>query len=169
MSELSRGRALRLVWTIAAAVLVLDQGSKWIAVHTLEGKGTVDVLGGLFHLQLYRNFAGPGGSFEGHTVLISVFTLVAIAGLAILATQVRTTSAAIALGLLLGGGLGNGMDRMLRDSGPFHGGVVDWLKPTLDGGSMNLADLSLNLAIAVFLVGTALEWWRGRQRPAAAG
>lgn len=169
MSELSRGRALRLVATIAAAVLVLDQASKWIAVQALEGKGRVDVLGGLLHFELYRNFAGPGNSFAGHTVLISVFTLVAIAGLAALATQVRTTSAAVAVGLLLGGGLGNGMDRLLRDPGPLHGGVVDWLKPTLDGGSMNLADLSLNLAIAVFLVGVALEWWRGRQRTAAAG
>ncbi len=163
MSELPRGRALRLVALVAAAVVVLDQGSKWIAVHTLEGKGTVDVLGGLFHLQLYRNFAGPGGSFEGQTVLISAFTVVAVIGLAALATQVRTTSAAIAVGLLLGGGLGNGLDRMLRDPGPFQGGVVDWLKPTMNGGSMNLADLSLNLAIAVFLVGVALEWWRGRR------
>jgi signal peptidase II len=163
MSELPRGRALRLVGTIAAAVLVLDQGSKWIAVHTLAGKGTVDVLGGLFHLQLYRNFAGPANSFAGHTVLISVFTVVAVIGLAALAMQVRTLSAAVAVGLLLGGGLGNGLDRVLRDPGPFQGGVVDWLKPTLDGGSMNLADLSLNLAIAAFLVGAALEWWRDRR------
>ena len=153
-------RATKLAFLVAAGVVALDAASKWLAVELLSGKGRVDVLGGLFHLELYRNFAGPGGRFAGHVVLISLFTLVAVAVLAYVATRVRSTGAALAIGLLLGGGIGNGLDRMLRAPSPLHGGVVDWLKPTLDSGSMNVADLAINAAVVVVLVVALLSWLR---------
>lgn len=55
----------RLVMTIAAAVVALDAVSKAIAAQALAGRGVVNVLGGLFHLELYRNFAGPATSSAG--------------------------------------------------------------------------------------------------------
>ena len=161
-------RATKLAFSVAAAVVALDAASKYLAVELLAGRGRVDVLGGLFHLELYRNFAGPGGRFAGHVVLISIFTLVAVAVLAFVATRVRTTGAALAVGLLLGGGIGNGLDRLLRAPGPLEGGVVDWLKPTLDSGSMNVADLAINAAIVIVLVAAAIGWWRERDRAEAA-
>lgn len=153
-------RATKLAFAVAAVVAAVDQASKFLAVQLLSGEGRVEVLGGLFHLELYRNFAGPGGRFEGHVVLISIFTVVAVLALAFIATRVRTTGTALAVGLLLGGGIGNGLDRLLRAPGPFEGGVVDWLKPTLDSGSMNVADLAINAAIVVVLVAAAVSWWR---------
>ncbi len=161
-------RATRLALGVAAAVVALDAATKLLAVELLTGRGRVDVLGGLFHLELYRNFAGPGGRWAGHTVLISLFTLLAVAALAVAATRVRSWLAALAIGLLLGGGIGNLLDRLLRAPGPLHGGVVDWLKPTLDSGSMNIADLAINAAIAVVVIGAVYEWWRGRRAAAAA-
>jgi len=153
-------RATRLALLVAAAVVALDATSKWLAVELLSGKGRVDVLGGLFHLELYRNFAGPGGRFAGHLLLISLFTILAVAVLAVMATRVRSTAAALAVGLLLGGGIGNGLDRLLRAPSPLHGGVVDWLKPTLGSGSMNIADLAINAAIAVIVVAALISWMR---------
>jgi signal peptidase II len=161
-------RATKLAFAVAAVVVALDAATKFLAIELLSGKGRVDVLGGLFHLELYRNFAGPGGRFAGHVVLISIFTVVAVALLSVVATRVRTTGAALAVGLLLGGGIGNGLDRLLRAPGPLEGGVVDWLKPTLDSGSMNIADLAINAAIVVVLVFAAITWWRDRSRAAAA-
>jgi signal peptidase II len=161
-------RATKLALAVAAVVVALDAATKLLAVELLSGRGRVDVLGGILHLELYRNFAGPGGRFEGHVVLISIFTLVAVAVLAFAATRVRTTGTALAVGLLLGGGIGNGLDRLLRAPGPLEGGVVDWLKPTLDSGSMNVADLAINAAIAVVLVAAAIAWWRERHGPAPA-
>jgi signal peptidase II len=162
-------RATKLAFAVAAGVVALDTATKLLAVELLSGRGRVDVLGGLFHLELYRNFAGPGGRFAGHVVLISLFTLVAVAVLALMATRVRGTGAAIAVGLLLGGGVGNGLDRMLRAPGPLHGGVVDWLKPSLDSGSMNVADLAINAAVAVVVLAALVGWWRERDRATAAG
>jgi signal peptidase II len=157
----------RLALAVAAVVVALDALTKFLAVELLTGKGRVDVLGGLFHMELYRNFAGPGGRFAGHVVLISLFTIVAVVALGFAATQVRTRWAAVAVGLLLGGGIGNGLDRVLRAPGPLEGGVVDWLKPTMQSGSMNVADLAINVAIAVVLLGAVFSWWRERG-PAAA-
>jgi signal peptidase II len=148
--------------TVAAAVVALDALTKALAVHYLSGRGRVEVLGGRFHLELYRNFDGPGNSLAGQTVLISIFTVAAVAAMLFAVTRVRSATTALVLGLLLGGGVGNMLDRLLRAPGPLHGGVVDWLKPTASGGSMNIADLSLNAALIVVVVAAALAWWRER-------
>jgi signal peptidase II len=160
---MASSRATRLALIVAAVVVVLDQGSKFLAVALLSGQGQVSVLGGLLHAQLYRNFAGPGGAFDGHIVLISLFTILAVVAIAVAATQVQTRLGAVAIGLLLGGGIGNMLDRLLRAPAPLHGGVVDWLQPTANGGSMNLADLSLNLAFVFAVLAGLHQWWRSRR------
>jgi lipoprotein signal peptidase len=40
---------------------------------------------------------------------------------------------------------------------------VDWIKPSLSSGSLNLADLSINAAVIALLVGVALDWHRQRR------
>ena len=157
---------------MAATVLLVDQVAKLLAVHFL-GEGPVHIVGGI-HLQLFRNFAGPGGNFAGHTVLISVFTVIAAIALIVVIARSRLDRLnAIALGLFLGGALGNGLDRFLRGPAPLHGGVVDWLSLSSNGASMNLADLSLNAAVLVLVAGALLSWIiptkkRRRETPDAA-
>jgi signal peptidase II len=153
----------RLIATIVAVVVALDAATKAVAAHALDGRGVVDVLGGAFHLELYRNFAGPGNILRGHPVLVSILSLIAVVAIGVAARSARTTSFAVAAGLLLGGGIGNLLDRLLRAPGPLRGGVVDWIKPTLSSGSLNLADLSINAAVIALLVGLALDWHRQRR------
>lgn len=153
----------RLIATIAGSVVALDAATKAIATQALAGRGVVNVLGGAFHLELYRNFAGPGNILQGHPVLVSLLSLIAVALIAFVAWSVRTTSYAVAIGLLLGGGVGNLLDRLLRTPGPLRGGVVDWIKPTLSSGSLNIADLSINAAVVAMLVALALDSYRQRR------
>jgi signal peptidase II len=162
-SSVSANARRRLIATTAGGVVALDAATKAVAAHALAGRGVLDVLGGAFHLELYRNFAGPGNILRGHPVLVSVLSLIAVVVIGIAARSVRTTSFAVAAGLLLGGGIGNLLDRLLRAPGPLRGGVVDWIKPTLSSGSLNLADLSINAAVIVLLVGLALDWYRQRR------
>jgi signal peptidase II len=150
----------RLVLTIAGIVVVLDAATKAIASHALAGRGVVNVLGGAFHLELYRNFAGPGNILQGHPMLVSVLSAIAVVLITVAAWSARTTSFAVAFGLLLGGGTGNLMDRLLRAPGPLRGGVVDWIKPTLSSGSLNIADLSINAAVIAVLMGLAVDYYR---------
>ena len=153
----------RLTLAVAATVVVLDAITKALAVQFLTGRGTVSVLGGALRLQLYRNFAGPRNTFEGHPVLVSLMAVAAVAAIAVMATRVRTPAGALAVGLLLGGGLGNLVDRLLRAPGPLRGGVVDWLRPGWSSGSMNLADLAITAAILVIVVSAAASR-RSRRR-----
>ena len=148
----------RLAFAVAAAVLAADQIAKALASRLLPQDGPVHLVGGL-HLQLYRNFAGPGGHFAGHTVAISVFTVLAALALVVAIVRIRRLDrlTAVALGLFLGGAFGNGLDRLLRGPGPLRGGVVDWLAPSAHGGSMNLADLALNAAVLVMIAGALLS------------
>lgn len=143
--------------------MALDAATKAVAAHALAGRGVVDVPGGAFHLELYRNFAGPGNILRGHPVLVSLLSLIAVVLITTIAWSVRTTSFAVAAGLLLGGGIGNLLDRLLGAPGPLRGGVVDWIKPTLSSGSLNLADLSINAAVIALLIGLALDWRRQRR------
>lgn len=157
------GGRLRLVAAIAGGVVLLDAVTKEIALRTLSGEGRVEVFGGLVNLQLYRNFAGPNDILPGHTVLISVFAILATAVLVGVAFRVTSTAGAVAVGLLLGGAIGNLLDRLLREPAPLRGGVVDWLQLTSRTKSMNLADLAIDAAIAVVLVAMVAGWWRSRQ------
>jgi signal peptidase II len=153
----------RLIATIAGTVVVIDAITKAVASRALAGQGVVNVLGGAFHLELYRNFAGPGNILRGHPMLVSLLSLVAVTLIAEVAWSVRSTSYAVAIGLLLGGGVGNLLDRLLRAPGPLRGGVVDWIKPTLSSGSLNVADLSINAAVVAMLLALALDAYRQRR------
>jgi signal peptidase II len=153
----------RLTATIAGSVVVVDAATKAIASRALAGRGMVNVLGGAFHVELYRNFAGPGNILKGHPVLVSLLSLVAVALIALVAWSVRTPSYAVAIGLLLGGGVGNLLDRLLRAPGPLRGGVVDWIKPTLSSGSLNVADLAINAAVIAMLLALALDSYQQRR------
>ncbi len=154
------GTRRRLIAAIAAGVVALDAVTKAIAARALAGRGIVDVFGGAFHLELYRNFAGPGNILRGHPLLVSLLSLAVVALLAAYAWRVRSTGYAVAIAFLLGGGLGNLSDRLLRAPGPLRGGVVDWIKPTLSSGSLNVADLSINIGVAAMLIALAVDSYR---------
>ena len=153
----------RLAFAIAATVIAADQVAKQLATHFLAD-GPIHLLGGV-HLQLFHNFAGPGGHWAGHTVAISVFTVLAAIALAVyIARGHHDRVTAIALGLFLGGAVGNGLDRLFRGPGPLRGGVIDWLAPSAHSGSMNLADLSLNAAVVVLIAGALLSLRPARKK-----
>jgi signal peptidase II len=158
----------RLAFAVAAVVVLADQIAKQLVTHLL-GEGPVHLFGGV-HLQFFRNFAGPGGTWAGHTLMISIFTVAAALALIIVIARSRLDRlTALALGLFLGGALGNGLDRVFREPSPLHGGVVDWLSLSAHGASMNLADLSLNAAVLVMVAGALLSTRSSRGGRAARG
>ncbi len=160
---LPAGNRLGLVAAIAAGVVLIDQGTKIVATQALSGGDRVEVLGGLVSFELYRNFAGPNNILPGHTVLISLFAIAAVIALVAIGTRIVTTVAAVVVGLMLGGALGNLLDRVFREPGGLEGGVIDWLRLTDRSNAMNLADLAINGAVVVMIVALALAWWRGRE------
>jgi signal peptidase II len=125
----TRPRRLPLVVAaIAVVVLGLDQLTHPWAVSALTGRGPVDVVGSLLRLDLIRN---SGAAFSFATGMTWIFTIVATA---VVITIVRVSRKlgsvgwSIALGLLLGGALGNLSDRLFRAPGFAVGHVVDFLE-----------------------------------------
>src|SRR4051794_33659442 len=112
---------------VAVAVLLADLASKLVVVARIPLGQDIRVLGGLVYLTQLRNVGAAFSFAEGATVL---FSLVAVAVAVVIirtARRLYSTGWAITLGLVLGGALGNLIDRIFRDPGFLRGGVVDFL------------------------------------------
>jgi signal peptidase II len=111
-----------LVFVVAAAVLALDQLTKWWALETLDD-GMIDVVWTLrFNLVFNR-----GASFslgDGFGPFIGVAALAVVGVLLWTGRTVASVWGSIALGLILGGALGNLCDRAFRSTDGFMGGAV---------------------------------------------
>lgn len=117
----------RLLLAIAAVVLVVDVATKLTVVATIAQGQDIRVLGGLVYLTHYRNTGAAFSFAEGATVL---FSLIAVAVAAIIVRTSRrlySTGWAVVLGLVLGGSVGNLLDRVFRAPGFLRGGVVDFI------------------------------------------
>jgi len=110
----------------AAVVVALDQLTKWWADDRLSD-GPIHVVWTL-RLNLVRN---PGSAFSmGRSLgpLLAVVAVVVVLVLVRVGRMVSSTPTAIGLGLVLGGALGNLVDRAFRDGHGFLGGhVVDFI------------------------------------------
>jgi signal peptidase II len=137
----------RVLLAIAALVLLLDLGTKLLVVATLDRGEDVRLLGGALHLTHARNTGAAFSFAEGFTV---VFTLIAVAVAVVIVRSARRLFSlgwAVALGLVLGGAVGNLVDRVFRDPGFLRGGVVDFISVFAPGGEFfpifNLADSAI--------------------------
>lgn len=142
-----RPRRVGLFAASATVALTLDVITKVVAVALLEGRDPVRLLGGGLYLVLYRN---PGAAFSlatGLTWLLTLIAVVVVIAIVRLAPRLRSPGWALGLGLVLGGALGNLVDRFFRSPGPLRGHVVDFLSLLAPDGSVwpvfNLADSAI--------------------------
>lgn len=122
-----RRRLLVLLLGLAVAVLVADQVTKYLAEQGLTAGERVPLLGNFLSLELIYN---PGAAFSFATGMTWIFTIAAVAVTIVIlrvARRIGSTAWAVALGLLLGGSVGNLVDRLLREPSFAQGHVVDFL------------------------------------------
>ncbi|MCA0253748.1 MAG: signal peptidase II [Actinobacteria bacterium] len=136
---------------IAAAGIVLDQATKALAIARLDPAQPIELLGGLLTLRLIRN---PGAAFsmgEEFTVVLTCIAIAALAGVSgWLLPKVRHIGWAVATGCLLAGIVGNLIDRLFREPGPFHGHVIDFLQlPHF--AIFNVADMFITAAAVLVI------------------
>jgi signal peptidase II len=138
-----------LLWVALVAYLI-DVVTKFVIVATLSEDEPVRVPHTGFTLRLIRN---PGAAFGldlGSTVLFTLVTAAVIGAVLRVARRLDSLPWAVALGLLLGGSLGNLTDRLSRAPGPLRGRVVDFVD--LPGWPIfNLADAAICLAGAMII------------------
>jgi signal peptidase II len=153
--------------------VLLDQWVKHLSTEQLHEGQPVRILGGLIYLSLLRN-SGAAFSFgSGYTWVFPLITVAVIIWIGWMARKLRSVPWAIALGLVLGGALGNLTDRLFRAPGPFRGHVVDMISAFAPYGErfavFNIADscLSVGVVLAVLLELTGRQRDGSRARTAA--
>lgn len=138
----------------AAGVLFVDQVAKIWAVATLEGQPDRQIIGDFLRFSFVRNPGAAFGLGGGATI---VFSLIAIAVAVVLFRMSRRLTSmwwGVALGLMLGGALGNLLDRIFREPAALQGHVVDFLRLP-NWPVFNVADMAL-VGAAVLIVSLSL-------------
>lgn len=140
-----------VLFAAAGVAYVLDRVSKIWVERTLTD-GPLDVIPGVFTLRFTTN-SGGAFSIGGSTPWIFTTATIVIST-AIIATAFRHRSAltAIALGLILGGALGNLTDRVVRGPG-FSGQVVDFVDLHV-WPIFNMADSAIVVGAVLLAIGS---------------
>jgi len=155
---------------LAILTYVVDQVTKALAVVTLAGGPSKEILGSFLRLTLIRN---PGAAFSLGTGSTWILTVIAVLVLVVVIRTSRRIGSlgwAWALGLLLGGALGNLTDRLVREPGIGRGQVVDFIDYN-NWFIGNVADIAIVTAAVLIgllaISGVGVDGHR-EQKPAAA-
>jgi len=138
------------ILAIAAAVVALDQATKtWALHHARTPRHIVWTL----RLALTFNSGAAFGLGQGSTTLLvggAIVLVVVLLGLGRRASRTATTTSIVAMGLLLGGAVGNLVDRLIRQH---HGAVIDFIDlrwwPVF-----NVADASITIGALLLVLNT---------------
>jgi len=145
----------RLTLSVAAAVVALDQLTKWMALSAFDD-GPTEVIGDFLVFRLVRNPGAAFNSLQGSGVLIGLVAVVVVLALIRLSGSTEHRSEALVFGLILGGAIGNLADRAFRGDGFLDGAVIDWIDlwfiPTF-----NVADSSLTIGAVLAVVVSLLQ------------
>lgn len=144
------------LYSVAAAILILDQFSKWCVLRLLETGDSIPIISNIFHLSLVHNTGIAFGLFQGHpglwTAAITVSLVVLLYAGKFLFHQ--TLAKRLAYGFVLGGAAGNWVDRIRVQH------VIDFLDFRI-WPVFNLADSFITAGV-VLLIWFSLRTPQGR-------
>ncbi len=150
LQETRRAGALSLYVALlitAAVIVAVDQITKSIALEALAD-GPIDIIEGVLTLRLTFNPGGAFGVLQGVPNFFLIATVVIVIFILYWARTVESTTWAFPLGLVLGGGLGNLADRVLRDT---DGRVVDFVDLHV-WPVFNVADSAITIGVLALVV-----------------
>ncbi len=145
-----------LIWSVLGILgcVVLDQLTKYFAQLYLQPVGTMPFIPGIMELRFVLNDGAAFSSFAGARLFLILFTGIAIAAFAVYLFWKKPPKRLerTALVLLIGGGLGNLIDRVRA------GVVVDFFATTfVDFAVFNVADCFVCVGAAMLILYVFLE------------
>lgn len=134
---------------IIVGIIALDQISKVLVCAFLYGE-QLSLIPGIFRFSYVENTGMAFGMLANHRWIFMLLSVIGIAAVAFyLYRYQKTTVGRIALSMIIGGGIGNMIDRI------FRGFVVDFIDfcafPTLWAWVFNIADAAVCVGAALFL------------------
>ncbi len=150
-----RSASLKTVWAIAGAVaagvVLLDQLTKAWARSSLA-EAPIELIPGVLRLVFTENTGAAFGLFRGAGTILALAAIVAVVFIAIAFRSVEHRMDVAALGLVMGGAIGNLVDRLTRGDGLLNGPVTDWIDPSFFA-TFNVADSAVTIGVALLLLG----------------
>ena len=164
-----------IVALIVAFAVVSDQVTKFLVVKFLSPEGTsVDVIPGVYRFTYVRNGNGMMGLFNENRWVFVVLSLVVVAAIVVYFWKARPKNRllCVSLGMILGGGLGNMIDRIFHADGR----VVDFIDfyafPKVWKYIYNVADIFVTIGTAllmIFLIVDTVRTYRAEKAKQAVG
>ena len=139
---------------VAAAVVNADLITKRHAALNFDGD-PVEVIPGFFEFTYVENPGGAFGMFQDGGVVIGVAALIVASVVLVAMAHDRPLLETVALGFVVGGAIGNLVDRFARGEGIIDGPVIDWIELSIIP-TFNIADASVTVAVALLLIHA---WW----------
>jgi signal peptidase II len=133
-------------WTI----WLLDFVTKAWALSSLSSQPR-KILGTIIQFTLIKNSGAAFSFATGFTILFTVIAVAVVVAVSYFAPRITSPGWLIALGLLLGGVLGNLTDRIFRSPGFLSGDVIDWIQIP-HWPVFNIADSAITIAAALAFI-----------------
>lgn len=143
-------------YIIAFLIIIVDQWTKWLIVKYMELGESIPIIDQFLYLTSHRNRGAAWGILQGQMMFFYIITVIVIIGVIYyIQTEGRKKPMlGIALGLILGGAIGNFIDRLFRKE------VVDFINVYIVNYNypiFNIADAALVIGVGVILIQTFLE------------
>lgn len=154
---------------IAAMIIALDQWTKWLILKNMELGDTVTVIQNFFYITSHRNRGAAWGILEGQMWFFYVITVIVIIGIVYYMKKWAKGKllASIALAFMLGGAIGNFIDRVYRQE------VVDFMDVDLFGYTtfpiFNIADSALVIGVILLMITMFIEEWKEKKEKSING
>ncbi|MCH6264904.1 MULTISPECIES: signal peptidase II [Neobacillus] len=139
-----------LFYVIAILVIVLDQLSKYLIRAHIDINEAFTLWG--IHLTHIENSGMAGGLFQGNARLFGIVAVLFVIGVLYFRRtgEMNGTLIDCSFGFLVGGAIGNGIDRLL------FGQVTDFI--IRSGGILNLADHAIEMGVFLLIIYGVVRW-----------
>lgn len=133
---------------VALLIVAADQFIKILVVNTIKVNGSVNILNGLINFLYCENKGMAFGMLQNARWLFISFTLIVMIGIVIyiIKTKPKSKFLLTSLTLILGGGIGNLIDRI------FLGYVIDYIQLSFFSPVCNFADYCITIGTALLVI-----------------
>ena len=157
--RVARLSARGLALIVAACVVALDQLTKLWVLRGIADNPIV-LIDGFLQLRITRNTGAAFSLFVNSGPLLAVVASIVVVAIYMSLGDTDRRLEAVALGLILGGAVGNLIDRMFRGDGFLDGAVIDFIDFSFFP-SFNVADSAITIGVALLLLAGILRSRRG--------
>ncbi|WP_260471858.1 signal peptidase II [Bacillus sp. HMF5848] len=145
-----------MAYLVALVVILIDQITKWLVTQYMDLYESIAVIPEFFYLTSHRNRGAAWGILQGQMWFFYIITIIVVAFLIYYISRLKKSERLLrfTLGLMLGGAIGNFIDRLFRKE------VVDFFDIyifTYDYPIFNIADSALVIGVGLFFIYSLLE------------